>query len=319
MTRNHVISCLKQNNGYVSGQDISRDLKISRSAVWKVIRDLRQDGYDIEAATHRGYRLVKSPDRLYSNEILSGLETKVLGRDIVYFEEIPSTMSAAMDLAMTDSPEGTLVIAETQSKGKGRLGRSWVSPKGQGLYFSLILRPKLSVRDVPLMTLMSAVAVSQTIREMTPLDAKIKWPNDILVSGRKLSGILMEMNADMDGIKFVILGIGLNVNTPLKQLPPNAASLKSETHKVYNRAEVLQRLLLNLETWYKIFVDQGPDAVLKQWRLWSDTLGRRIKIEDQQGVFEGKAVDIDEFGRLMLQDSDGKILRRMTGDVVNVK
>jgi len=319
MTRDRIISFLKRHDGYISGEQISRSLKISRSAVWKVMRDLRGDGYDIEAATHCGYRLVKSPDLLYSDEISSGLSTKILGRPIIYLEQTTSTMGAAMDLAVNGSAEGTMVIAETQTKGKGRLGRSWVSPKGQGLYFSLIFCPKLSVGEVSLMTLMSAVAVCQTVREMTPLEAKIKWPNDILVRGRKLSGILMELNADMDGVKFVILGIGLNINTPLKSLPAHAASLKSETRKIYSRVAVLQALLKNLETWYHVFQHQGSKSVLQQWRQWSDTLGRHVRLEDQQGVLEGMAVDVDESGRLLLEDKSGRILRRMTGDVVNVR
>lgn len=319
MTRERIIAFLKRHDGYISGEEISRSLKISRSAVWKVMRDLRGDGYDIEAATHRGYRLLKSPDLLYPNEISSGLSTKVLGREIVYLEQTPSTMDVAMEMAVNSSAEGTMVIAEMQTKGKGRLGRSWVSPKGQGLYFSLILRPKLAVSEIPLMTLMSALAVCQTVREMTPLEAKIKWPNDILIDGRKLSGILMELNADMDGVKFVILGIGLNVNTPLKSLPAHAASLKSETHKAYSRVALLQALLKNLETWYHIFQHQGSKPILQKWRQWSDTLGRNVRLEDQQGIVEGMAVDVDEMGRLMLEDKSGRILRRMTGDVVNLR
>lgn len=319
MKRDDVIAFLKSSPDYVSGEEISGRLNVSRSAVWKVIRDLRGAGYAIEAVTRRGYRLLKSPDCLRSHEILSGLQTRVLGREIVHFEEVPSTMDVAMGLALEGKPEGTLVVAETQTKGRGRMGRKWSSPKGAGLYFSLVLRPRMSIRDVPLMTLMSAVAVCQAVRELSALEAKIKWPNDILIGGRKLSGILMELNADMDGVKFITLGIGLNVNTTAKHLPAHATSLKSETRRSFNRAEVLRCILKHLETWYGILQEEGSERVLNQWRLWSDTLGRRVRMEDQQGTCEGVALDIDEFGRLMIRNADGKVIHRMTGDVVSVK
>jgi len=215
-TKDQLLLYLKERKGdWVSGEALSNKIAVSRSAVWKHICKLREEGYVIESSPKKGYLLRKAPDLLFPNEIREGLDTKVFGkRDIVYFTETDSTNTRAKDLAARGAPEGTLVISERQTKGRGRKGRSWFSPSQGGIYTSLILRPSISPSEAPKITLLSAVVVAETLRSLTGLSAIIKWPNDILINGKKIAGILTEMSTEMDAIDYIVVGLGLNVNTP---------------------------------------------------------------------------------------------------------
>jgi len=241
--RNKIIHFLKTAEGYLSGEEISRHLKISRAGIWKYIQELREAGYDIIAVPHLGYRLISRPDKLFPSEVQSGLGTKILGKDIKYFDSVASTMDVAFQLGIEGASEGTVVCAESQTKGKGRLGRSWNSPKAKGIYMSVILRPKLMPADLTQLTLLSAVAVCETVRKFCNLPAKIKWPNDILINDKKIAGILTELSAEMDRVRFLVIGIGINVNTPLSQLPPNATSIKNEIGQKSSRIDLVQEIL----------------------------------------------------------------------------
>ncbi|MFC1510139.1 biotin--[acetyl-CoA-carboxylase] ligase [Candidatus Omnitrophota bacterium] len=314
--QDQIISVLKSQSGYVSGEQLSRDLKISRAGIWKNIDQLRRGGYDIIALPHHGYQLKNSPDKLFPREIQFGLKTKKCGQHILYHDAIESTMQRAFQAGLDGAQEGTLVCAEGQTRGKGRMGRRWVSPKGKGLYCSLILRPNLPLSDIAPITLLSAVALCQAIKEVVDLSPQIKWPNDIFINGKKVSGILTEMSAEMDRIQFVVVGIGINVNNSAKDLIDVATSLKKESGKKVSRVKLMQALLCSFEGLYDQFLEEGAPPIIEQWKADSLTLGKRVRIEDQGGSVEGEAIDLDAHGGLMIKDKRGVIVKRMSGEVV---
>ncbi|MCK5180297.1 MAG: biotin--[acetyl-CoA-carboxylase] ligase, partial [Candidatus Omnitrophica bacterium] len=278
--RNKITHFLKTAEGYLSGEEISRHIKISRAGIWKYIQELREEGYDIVAVPHLGYRLISSPDKLLPAEIQFELGTNILGKDIRYFDSIDSTMDVAFQLGVEGVGEGTVVCAESQTKGKGRLGRNWVSPKGKGIYMSVILRPRLMPADLTPLTLLCAVAVCEAAGKFCDGQAKIKWPNDILVHNKKLAGILTESSAEMDRVRFVVVGIGINANAPLSQLPENYTSIKNETGQKVSRVVLMQEILRSLERWYIILGKQGFASVITRWKELSSTLGRHVRLVD---------------------------------------
>ena len=311
-----IIQLLKDCRGYLSGEDISRRLKISRAGIWKHMQELRHIGYDIEAMPHRGYRLVSPPDRLLPREIKYGLGTKILGRDIIYHELTQSTMDDAFSSGAQGAEEGTVIIAESQSKGRGRMGRSWISPKGKGIYMSVILRPQFSPNDFAKLTLLAAVAVCEALRKVSDLDIGIKWPNDLLAGGRKLAGILTELNAEVDQMKFVVVGLGVNINASKRALPGEATSLKIESGKSHSRVAVVQEILRSLEYWYADIERQGFEHVLKRWRELALILGKRIIIKEHHQEIHGEAVDLADDGGLIIRTDSGETIKRLSGDVV---
>lgn len=306
---------------YVSGEEISARLKISRQSLWKHIRELKEAGYGIAAVPHLGYRLVSSPDRLFPFEISSRLNTRVIGRRIFYFEEASSTMDLARKLAMEGSCEGTLVLAEAQSSGRGRLGREWFSPKYKGIYLSLILSPKASPGQASLLTLVSAVSICEALKEVADIKAHIKWPNDIISANKKLGGILTELDASSGGVRFVVIGIGLNVNNDKKTLPASATSVREQKNGLpVNRVELLQELLRRLEKNYLLLQKQnGPESIIDKWRSYNMTLGRRVKVVFKGKCLEGEAVDIDIGGGLLVRRDSGLVEKVMAGDVVHCR
>lgn len=311
-----IINTLKSSPGYVSGEAISRELNISRAGIWKHIKELRQEGYTIEARPRRGYNLVAVPDKLYPAEIQFGLRTACLGRRIVHVEQTDSTQQLALRLCLEGAQEGTLVCAESQTSGKGRLGRVWASPRGQGIYMSLILRPSMPLTNLAPVTLLSAVAMCEAVRSMTDLKVQIKWPNDLLLNKKKIAGILTELQAEMDHVKFVIVGMGLNVNTPARYLPEQATSLRQESKTKWSRLDLMKAILERYEYWYDNFKSQGAAPVLRRWRKYSSTTGKQVTLSDQYGRVEGEAIDIDEWGGLIIRTATGVVVKRMSGDIV---
>jgi BirA family biotin operon repressor/biotin-[acetyl-CoA-carboxylase] ligase len=330
MMQDKIIHFLKesQNVGYLSGEEISRHLRVSHAGIWKYIQGLRKEGYDIVAVPHLGYRLISPPDRLLPHEIHYGLGTRYLGGEIIYEDAVTSTMDMAFQMGMKGAVEGTIVCAEGQTQGKGRLGRRWHSPKGKGIYMSVLLRPPLPPAKAAQLTLLAAVAVCEAIRKVSRVAVGIKWPNDILVNNRKLAGILTELSAETDRVRFVVVGIGVNVNTPLSALPPHATSLKEEISQKVSRVELLQEILRFLEAWYETLKGRGFAPVVQRWKELSLTLGRRIRVmvpgspsadPDGVGEMEGEAVDIDEVGGLLIRDDSGVVTRRISGDVIQIQ
>jgi BirA family biotin operon repressor/biotin-[acetyl-CoA-carboxylase] ligase len=312
-----ILEFLKRKDGYVSGDTISQRLGISRQALWKHIQELKGLGYDIVAVPHLGYKLESRPDRLFDFEITHGLNTKIFGKKILYFDSLSSTMDMAMQMGMKGLPEGTLVLAESQTKGRGRLGRSWFSPKHKGIYLSLILRPKILPAQASMLTLLSAVSICEAIKEIARLDAQIKWPNDILINHKKLGGILTELNAETDEINFVIIGIGLNVNNDKKTLISGATSLKEQKKENINRLTLLQEVLRKIEGNYLLLKNKGASPIIEKWREHNISLGKRVRVFSHKEHIEGEAIDIDSDGGLLIRKDVGIIQKVMAGDVMH--
>ncbi len=304
---------------FLSGEELSRRLKVSRTAVWKRMRHLRSLGYEIEASTRSGYRLIQSPDILTPSEIKPLLKTKWMGKTIHYFHTLDSTNSKAYELATQGAEEGEVVIAESQVKGRGRLGRNWFSPPYLNLYLSVILRPQIPPHQAPLITLMAAVATAEAIEKCSGLRPLIKWPNDILLKGRKVAGLLNEIKSETDRIHFVILGIGVNLNVAEKMFPKKirriATSLKRERGEGVSRKEFLQRLLEELEGWYQRFLKKGDKLILDAWRERSRIKGKRVKVTSFGETLSGVAMDVDSDGALILKMGDGERKRVVAGDI----
>ncbi len=306
-------------SAFLSGEEISRRLKVSRTAVWKRIERLRTVGYEIEASTRSGYRLIQSPDLLTPSEVKPLLRTKWMGKTIHYFQTLDSTNSKAYQLALNGAEEGEVVVSESQEKGRGRLGRQWFSPPYLNLYLSVILRPKISPHQASLNTLMAAVATADTIQKFSGLRPLIKWPNDILLRNRKVAGLLNEIHSEMDRIHFVILGIGVNLNTDEKMFSNEirgiATSLKIEMGQTVSRKTFLQLFLQELETWYSIFLEGGGAVVLKAWRDRAHIKGRQVKVTSFGETVAGVAIDVDSDGALILEIGNGKRRRVVAGDI----
>ena len=302
-----ILAGLRESRGYVSGVRLSKSLGVSRVSIWKHIRDLKRDGYVIPTSS-RGYRLVSSPDLLLPWEF-PGWEGK-----IHHFHQVGSTMDVARELARKGAAEGTLVVAERQTQGRGRLSRQWQSPPG-GIYFTIILRPKITPIYAPRLNLMASVAVADTIRELLGMDARLKWPNDVLVGGRKVCGILAEMDAETDSVNFVNVGVGINANSAISQLD-SATSLKAELGKKISRKEFLASLLAEISRQYALLT--GPE-LLERWKSLSATLNRRVKVTALGEIIEGQAVDIDASGALLVKDKDGMVRTALAGDCVHLR
>ncbi|MFA6378188.1 MAG: biotin--[acetyl-CoA-carboxylase] ligase [Candidatus Omnitrophota bacterium] len=316
--KNKILNYLKEKDDFVSGQGMSKALKMSRTAVWKYIKQLQEEGYLIQAISRRGYRLLREPDKILPDLIQGGLKTKIFGREIFYFKSVDSTMNEAAKLAAQGAQEGVVVCAETQTKGRGRLGRSWVSLKGKGIYFSVILRPRVSLSDASCLTLVFAVAVCQAIRLATGVDAKIKWPNDILVGQKKIAGILTELNAELDRIHFIILGVGINIGGQMSSLLAEATSLDREASRKVSRVSLLQEILRQMEKYYQLFHAQGFVPIADTWRSLSATLKAHVKVVELNKTTEGMAVDIDNQGALLIKEKSGVIVRKISGDIIHL-
>jgi len=304
---------------FLSGETISRHVKLTRTAVWKRIRNLRALGYVIEASTRSGYRLVHAPDLLLPSEILPILQTKWMGKKIHYFKTLDSTNSTAYQLALNVAREGEVVIAESQEKGRGRLGRHWISPPFSNLYLSVILRPPIPPHQASLITLLAAVATADAIEKTSGLKPSIKWPNDLLLGKRKVAGLLNEIHSETDHIHFVILGMGVNLNMDEKLLPwelrTKATSLQKEMGRPISRKEFVCHLLNALEQWYEIFLKKGGAPVLKAWKDRARIEGKRVKVTSFGDVLRGRAVDVDSDGALILQTKGGVQKRIVAGDI----
>jgi BirA family transcriptional regulator, biotin operon repressor / biotin---[acetyl-CoA-carboxylase] ligase len=304
--------------GYMSGEEVSQRLAVSRTAVWKHIQALKADGYDIEAHSRLGYRLRGIPDLLLPREIDSRLTTKVFGRHICYFPQVASTNTEAKRLATDGCPEGLIVVTEEQTGGRGRLSRGWFSPFGKGIWLSLVLRPPFSPQDAPQCTLLAAVAVNRAIARATGVDCGIKWPNDILCNEKKVVGILTEMTAEMDAINYVVIGMGINVNVAAEEFPPDlqasATSLAIAAGRPLSRLALLTAILEEFEAIYQLAVETGFAAVLDLWRSGSVTLGRMVDVFGVGRKFSGIALDIADDGALLVETAGG-LERVVAGDV----
>jgi len=314
---NQLLMLLLKNKGsYLSGEDISKKFGITRSAIWKQVNVIRDMGYSIKSSPRLGYCLESSPDLLLPEEIWAVSKSQILGSKIFYRPVTESTNNDAKRLAQEGAPNGTLAIAERQQGGRGRMGREWNSPEG-GIWLSVVLRPELSPADAPKLTIMTAVAVADAIFQSAGICANIKWPNDILVDGKKVCGILTEMSAEMDAINYVIIGIGINVNNDNfpDELRDKSASLKQLKGVEVSRIRVLASLLEKLESYYLMAEREGFEKIFDRWRELCINLGKNVRIVGKNVSFEGTAIDIDSAGALLVKTSSGKIERVLSGDV----
>ncbi len=303
----------------VSGEELSGILQVSRTAVWKHIKSLRELGYRIEAIPRLGYRLDSTPDLFIPEEIGVGLQVARIGRKIVCFRETGSTNEEAFKLAEKGAAEGTVVISDGQRLGKGRLGRRWESPTGVNLYCSVILRPPVLPTRAAQLTFLSSVAVARAIEATTTLHPFIKWPNDVLLNGGKVAGLLNEMSAETEKVNFIVLGIGVNINMDREQFPGDlrhpATSLFLEEGKPVSRLEFTRALLEALDDLYDIYLDSGYGPVREEWLTRCDFLGRKVRITFQENNILGTATGIDEEGALLVKLPDGGVERVLAGDV----
>ena len=302
---------------FVSGEAISGKLGLSRAAVWKHVNALRGQGYRIEALSARGYRLTAIPDRLGALEIGPLLNTHDLGQTLHCSEELPSTNDRARELADAGAAHGEVVVAESQTAGRGRRGRAWASPAGRNLYLSVILRPNLPPQRAPELTLVASVAACDACRK-AGVEVGIKWPNDLLVGERKVAGILTELSAEPDLVHWVVLGIGVNLNSGSGDFPADlrgvATSLSIERGQPVPRALFAAALLSELEQWLDRHAAEGFGPVREAWRERSVTLGREVRVDADGGEISGVAEDVDASGALLVRGRSG-LVRVVSGDV----
>jgi len=315
-----ILTALRANADGVSGAEIAEQLGITRAAIWGHIEELRRLGYDIEAGPHFGYRLVSAPDTLHADDLLARLgKTKVVGRDIRVFEQTTSTNDVMEKLARDEVKEGIVVFAESQTKGRGRLGRTWLSPARKGLWFSVLLRPDLRPPETTQLTVASAAALRRAIQSETGLAPEIKWPNDILVRGKKVAGILTELSAELDRVKHVILGIGVDVNLSAQEFPAElrnaATSLKIEAGRTIGRPELATAILRELDHDYARICGNQFAAVADEWEAHCTTIGRAVTIQVGDRKIRGCAESLGEDGALRLRTEHGHLERITGGDV----
>jgi BirA family transcriptional regulator, biotin operon repressor / biotin---[acetyl-CoA-carboxylase] ligase len=304
---------------YLSGQHIADLIGCSRTAVWKHIEELRKEGFELEAVRRKGYRILKTPDTITADEIRLGLKTKFMGKSIHYKESVESTQKIAHQLVYENAPEGTVVIAEEQSSGRGRMDRKWHSPKYTGIWMSLILRPNIPLTQAPQLTLLTAVAVVQAVEEVTNLIPEIKWPNDILLNGKKVTGILTELQAEADKIHSIIIGIGMNVNQKEEDFPSElqstATSLAIEKGEKVSRSDLIKCIFTNLEKLYLLYLEKGFLPIKILWESYAVSIGKQIKARTLTNTLEGKALGITNEGVLELEDKDGVIHQIYSADI----
>jgi BirA family biotin operon repressor/biotin-[acetyl-CoA-carboxylase] ligase len=305
---------LKTLRGRSSGRftldQLSRKNKCEKSDIVFAINLLRQTGYEIKADRQKRFRLVSAPDIMLAAEITHGLKTKLIGRTVYAYKSVQSTNSLASQLAEVKAPEGSIVVAESQTKGRGRLGRSWHSPESAGIYLSIILYPDIDPATAPGLSLMTAVSLAETISAYKPKTLHIKWPNDCLVNGRKVAGILTELSADVGTINHVIVGVGINVNHRRRDFPPEisriATSLRAELKKPVHRVEFLRLFLANFEKDYIRFKKSGLLLHRKKALQYSNLIGRKVRLDMSGKIISGKAIDIDKYGSLVLETPEGR-------------
>ena len=319
-SRDRIQSLFRSQPGeYISGEKISDLLQISRAAVWKQVKVLREEGFKIEAKHSLGYRLLATPDRLVASDIETELDCRLIGQKVISFTETDSTNVQARRIAEEGGIEGTVVVADQQIAGRGRLGRRWESPAGVNLYCSILLRPQIPVQQAPQLTFLSAVTVVETLKDVCQLSAEVKWPNDILVNGAKISGLLNEMSAETEQIHFVILGVGINLNMTASQFPDSlnypATSVLLETGKSVDRLVFLRAFLQRLDLYYAEFLQEGFAPIRGRWENLCKLINVQVEVDQGSHCYCGTVVGLDVDGALRLQLNNGKVERILAGDI----
>ena len=309
--RTELLTMLRETKDYVSGQKICETFGVSRTAVWKAVNQLRNSGYEIEAVSNKGYRLLSVPDVLNQNELLSRRKTKWIGKDTLCYETIDSTNAQAKRLAEAGYGDGTLIVADHQEAGRGSRGRSWETPAGTNIAMSLLLKPEINPNNASMITLVAALAVSKAITQITGEPAPIKWPNDIVMNGKKVCGILTEMSAQFDYVNHIVVGIGINVNIESfpEEIAETATSLRIETGKQISRAELIEAVWEQFETVYEVYLQtQDLRNLVKEYDARLINMHRNVKVLDPKEPFEGRAMGITPRGELMVDTWESRKL-----------
>lgn len=311
-----ILMALKETDGYVSGQELCEKFGVSRTAVWKVMEKLKEEGYEIESVRNRGYRLVHAPDIFSAEEIETRVHTKVIGRRVLFFDELESTNVYCKQHG-EELENGTLVVAEAQDAGKGSRGRGWQSPGGVAIYMSVLLKPDIPPMHAPRLTLVMALSVVRALRGMG-IEAQIKWPNDVVINGKKLVGILTEMSSEVDYIHHVVIGVGINVLTPYfpEEIAQRATSLYIETGRRYSRAALTAAVMDCFEKDYEAFLQtEDLSQLLEQYRQFSATIGRDVRILARGNEYTAKALDVDKDGQLLVEKENGERVKVFADEV----
>ena len=317
----------KAGNQYVSGEELSNTLGMSRTAIWKRIDSIKEEGFNVEAVTNKGYRLIKGDDSCGIDApygklaVLSEVTGLVLGQNFKFLKETDSTNTVLKKMAAKGAPEGTVVLADVQSAGRGRRGRTWMSAPKMGIWMSILLRPNLHPSSVQTLTLAASVAVMKALEPMEIEGLGIKWPNDILINQKKVCGILTELSAEAEKVDWVVLGIGLNVNHSESDFSNDiadiATSLRMNVNKntELNRSEIAANILNEMEKVYQSFIEKGSSWVVDEWRKRNVTLGKMVDIISQTGSFRAKVLDITADGKLIVKDADNKVHEVLSGEI----
>ena len=310
--KEEILRLLRSADGYISGQELCNRFGVSRTAVWKAINQLKEAGYEIEAQQNKGYRLMAAPDLMTEAEIKSLMHTEWVAKEVLYFDTIDSTNTKAQELAEKGYQSGTLVVADKQESGKGRRGRSWVSPSGTGIFMTLMIKPNINPNNASMLTLVAALAVAKAITSVTGEEALIKWPNDIVVNGKKVCGILTEMNAQFDYINHIVVGIGINVHNESfpEEISQMASSLMIEAGgKRFHRAQIIAETMLYFEQYYDTFLKtQDLSALVREYDELLVNRNKSVRVLDPKEPFDGKAMGITPKGELIVDTWESRKL-----------
>jgi BirA family biotin operon repressor/biotin-[acetyl-CoA-carboxylase] ligase len=309
--KSEILTMLRESEGYVSGQELCNKFGVSRTAVWKAINQLKEMGYEIEAVSNKGYHLVSAPDVMNEAEIKSLLHTEWAGQELFCFDTIDSTNTKAKELAEQGYPSGTLVVADQQVAGRGRRGRNWESPSGCGIFMTLMLKPDINPNNASMLTLVAALATAKAIADVTGADARIKWPNDIVINGRKICGILTEMSAQFDYINHIVIGIGINVHNEQfpEEIRETAGSLLLACGRRFHRAELIARFLERFEEDYAVFLrTEDLEGLMKEYNALLVNAQQQVRVLDPKEPFEGKAIGITKKGELIVDTWESRKL-----------
>ncbi len=301
--KSEILEALRETDGYVSGQDLCNKFGVSRTAVWKAIKQLKEAGYEIEAVPNKGYHIVSAPDLMNKVELESIRNTTWAGQEIYYYDVTDSTNIRAKELAEEGHPSGTLVVADRQEAGRGRRGRSWDSPSGTGIFMTLLLKPEMNPNHASMLTLVAAMAVARAISKCAGTEALIKWPNDIVIGGKKICGILTEMSAQFDFINHIVIGIGINVHNEHfpEEIAETAGSILLQTGKRIRRAELIEQILEQFEHYYAIFMEtEDLSGLVKEYNSILVNMNKSVRVLDPKEPFEGKAMGITKKGELIV-------------------
>lgn len=310
--KEEILRLLRSADGYISGQELCNRFGVSRTAVWKAINQLKEAGYEIEAQQNKGYRLMAAPDLMTEAEIKSLMHTEWVAKEVLYFDTIDSTNTKAQEFAEKGYPSGTLVVADKQESGKGRRGRSWVSPSGTGIFMTLMIKPDINPNNASMLTLVAALAVAKAITSVTGEEALIKWPNDIVVNGKKVCGILTEMNAQFDYINHIVVGIGINVHNESfpEEISQMASSLMIEAGgKRFHRAQIIAETMSYFEQYYDTFLKtQDLSALVREYDKLLVNRNKSVRVLDPKEPFDGKAMGITPKGELIVDTWESRKL-----------